>query len=314
MKIKVLTLALSLALLTSCIQIPGSGETNLNVVVTDFPCYDFARAVIGDAGNIALLIKPGQEVHSFDPSPEDIVSVMDADLFVYIGGESDVWADDILASLGADAPQVARMFDSIDPLAEETVEGMETGHDDDNHLGDEAEAYDEHIWTSPLNAAKMVYFIRDKLAALDPANEKTYTVNADAYVADIMALDAAFRSVVESAARREFIFGDRFPLLYFAREYGLTYYAAFPGCTSETEPSAQTVTFLIDKIVEDDVPAVYRIELSTGNIAKTLADETGTEVLAFHSLQNVTQAEFEAGETYVSIMWKNVEALERGLN
>lgn len=310
MKTKIILLALSLALLTSCVAFPGWGETNLSVVVTDFPCYDFARAVMGGADNLTLLIKPGQEVHTFDPSPEDIVSVMDADLFIYIGGESDVWADDILASLGSDAPAVARMFDSIDPLEEETVEGMESG---DEEPGAGA-AYDEHIWTSPLNAAKMVYYIRDKLAALDPENEKTYTANADAYVEDIMALDTAFRNVVESAARREFIFGDRFPFLYFAREYGLTYYAAFPGCTGETEPSAQTVTFLIDKIEEDGIPAVYQIELSTGNIAKTLSAETGAEILTFHSLQNVTQTEFDAGETYVSIMWKNVEALERGLN
>lgn len=314
MKTKVLMLALSLALLTSCMAFPGAGETNLSVVVTDFPCYDFARAVIGDAKNITLLIKPGQEVHSFDPSPEDIVSVMDADLFVYIGGESDVWADDILASLGSDAPAVARLFDAVNPLAEETVEGMESGHDDNAHMDGDAEAYDEHIWTSPVNAGKMVYFIRDRLSALDPENEKIYTANADAYAQDIMALDTAFRNVVENAARREFVFGDRFPLIYFAREYGLTYYAAFPGCTSETEPSAQTVTFLVDKIAADNVPAVYQIELSNGNIAKTLSAETGAEILTFHSLQNVTQSEFEAGETYVSIMWKNVEALERGLN
>lgn len=314
MKRKILTLALTLALLTGCMATPGMGEEPLNVVVTDFPSYDFARAVIGGADNIVLLIRPGQEVHTFDPSPEDIVAVMDADLFIYIGGESDVWADDILASLGNDAPAVARMFDAVDLIEEETVEGMQTGHDENEHLGDGHEAYDEHIWTSPMNAGRMVYFIRDKLAALDPANEKTYTANADAYVADIMALDAAFRNVVESAARREFIFGDRFPFLYFAREYGLTYYAAFPGCSSETEPSAQTVTFLIDKILEDSLSAVYRIELSTGNIAKTLAAETGAEILTFHSFQNVTMEEFEAGETYVSVMWKNVEALERGLN
>jgi zinc transport system substrate-binding protein len=203
------------------------------------------------------------------------------------------------------------MFDAIDPIAEETVEGMQS---DESAAEDAGEAYDEHIWTSPVNAGKMVYFIRDKLAALDPANEATYTANADAYVSEIMALDTAFRNVVASAARRELIFGDRFPLLYFAREYGLSYYAAFPGCSSETEPSAQTVTFLIDRIEADSVPAVYQIELSTGNIAKTLSAETGAEILTFQSLQNVTQAEFEAGETYVSIMWRNVDALERGLN
>ncbi len=306
---KVLTLVLTLALLTGCAALPGMGETNLNIVVTDFPCYDFARAVVGDAAKITLLIKPGQEVHSFDPSPEDIVSVMDADLFIYIGGESDVWADDILSSLGNDAPAVARMFDSIDPLEEETVEGMESGEEEG-----EGVAYDEHIWTSPVNAAKMVYFIRDKLVALDPANETTYTANADAYAADIVALDTSFRNIVASARRKEFIFGDRFPFLYFAREYGLTYYAAFPGCTSETEPSAQTVTFLIDKIVTDDIPVVYQIELSNGNIAKTIAAETGVDILTFQSLQNVTQTDFEAGETYVTLMQKNVEALERGLN
>lgn len=309
---KRLALTLALTLLAGCAAFSGLGEAPLHVVAADFPCYDFARAVIGGADNITLLIKPGQDVHTFDPAPEDIVTVMEADLFLYIGGESDVWADSILASLGSDAPAVARMFDVVELLEEETVEGME-GHEAHDHDHEPA-AYDEHIWTSPKNAVRMVRFIEEKLTALDSKNADVYAKNANAYVAEIMELDAAFRAVVENAPRRELVFGDRFPFLYFAREYGLSYVAAFPGCSSETEPSAQTVTFLIDRILREDVPAIYQIELSTGNIARTLSAETGAEILTLHSIQNLSMADFEAGENYISLMRRNLDALERGLN
>jgi len=299
MKKLVLTLAL-LALLI----LPAAAEGRLNVVATNFPCYDFARQVLGDRGDVALLIKPGVEVHAYEPTPADIIAIGQADLFVYIGGESDTWADNILAGFdGGDAPATLRMMDVVTPLEEE---GDDAVHD--------TPEYDEHIWTSPKNAMAMVSALADTLCGLDAANASAYRAAADGYIAQISALDAAFEDVVDNGARRELVFADRFPFLYFTREYGLDYLAAFPSCTADTEPTPQVLMKLIQRVVEDKIPAVYAIELSTQAVARTVAEETGAEILTLHSMQTVTQAEFETGETYVSLMTRNLEALRRGLN
>ena len=299
MKKLVLTLAL-LALLI----LPAAAEGRLNVVAANFPCYDFARQVLGDRGDVALLIKPGVEVHAYEPTPADIIAIGQADLFVYIGGESDTWADNILAGFdGGDAPATLRMMDAVTPLEEE---GDDAVHD--------TPEYDEHIWTSPKNAMAMVSALADTLCGLDAANASAYRAAADGYIAQISALDAAFEDVAANGARRELVFADRFPFLYFTREYGLDYLAAFPSCTADTEPTPQVLMKLIQRVVEDKIPAVYAIELSTQAVARTVAEETGAEILTLHSMQTVTQAEFETGETYVSIMTRNLEALRRGLN
>ncbi len=279
-------------------------EEGLSIVCTDFPCYDLARQVAGEEARVSMLLKPGTEAHSYDPTPADILTIGGADLFVYIGGESDAWADGILSGFdGGDAPTTLKMMDCVaDPIEEE-----EHGHDD----GPE---YDEHIWTSPKNALKMVEALGEALAGIDPANGQKYRDNAAAYGAEIRAIDAEIEDIVSNAARRELVFADRFPFIYFTREYGLDYLAAFPSCTADTEPSAQTVLALIQKVAGDHIPAVYTIELSTQSIAKTVAEETGAEILTLHSMQTVSQSEFEAGATWVSIMRDNVEALRKGLN
>lgn len=305
---KIFVFAIALIMLFSAADF-GEAETELNIVVTDFPCYDFARAVAGDGANITMLIKPGAEVHSFDPTPADVAAMLEADLFIYIGGESDVWADEMLASMDA-GPRTLRMFDSVQAVETEYVVGME--HDEHEHDGHEE--YDEHIWTSPANAALMVQAVADALIECDGGNADKYAANAQGYIEEIKAVDARIQGIVDSAERRELVFGDRFPFLYLARQYGLTYHAAFPGCAAETEPSAKTLMFLIDHVASEKLPAVYQIDMSTGVIAQTIAQETGAEVLTLHSMQNVTADEFAAGETYVSIMNKNADALEKGLN
>ena len=282
----------------------AAAEERLSIVATDFPCYDFARQVAQDRGEVTLLIHPGVEVHAYEPSPADILAISRADLFVYIGGEGDAWADSILAGLdGEDAPAALRMMDAVALLEEE-------GEDEGGHEGPE---YDEHIWTSPVNAQAMVRALSDALCAVDAANGEAYRSNADAYIARIAEIDAAIAETVEGAARRKLVFADRFPFLYFVRAYGLEYEAAFPSCTADTEPTPQTIMGLIRTIAAEDIPAVYTIELSTQAVARTVAEETGVEILTLHSLQTVTQDEFDAGESYVSIMWKNVEALKEGL-
>lgn len=291
----------------------AKAQDGLQIVATNFPCYDFARAVAGDRAQVTMLLKPGSEVHSFEPAPSDVVAVMDADLFVYIGGESDSWVEGILDSMGEEAPETLRMMDCVEVLAEEDVAEMEGGQEAHDHAHGTETEYDEHIWTSPANAAEMVQAVVDRLCEVDPDGAATYCANGEAYIARIRQVDEAFAEAVAAGSRRELIFGDRFPFLYFARRYGLTCYAAFPGCAEETEPSAKTMLFLMDKVTRDGIPAVYTIELSTGNVAQAISEETGAEVLQLHSMQNITAEEFSGGETYVSLMERNLEALKEGL-
>lgn len=303
---KLICIILVLAAMLCCGAGMAEGE-KLSVVVTDFPCYDFARAVAGDRAEITMLIKPGSEVHSYEPTPSDVIAMTEADLFVYIGGESDSWVDNMLASMGGDVPETLRMFDCVEACGDDD-------HENHDHADGHEHEYDEHIWTSPVNAMSMVDAVCAALCETDSANADYYRQNAVEYNEQIAGIDGQIRELVENAARTELIFGDRFPFLYLAQEYGLTWHAAFPGCAAETEPSAQTIMELIMKVAEDDIPVVYVIEMSTGNVASAIAEETGAEIVTLHSIQNVSADEFEAGETYVSIMQKNVEALRKGLN
>jgi len=286
--------------------LPAVAEGRLKVVAANFPCFDFARQVAGERGEVSLLIKPGVEVHGYEPTPADIVAIGQADLFVYIGGEGDAWADNILSGFdGADAPVALRMMDAVTPLEEEGGEA---------HDAHDAPEYDEHIWTSPKNAMAMMRALADALCGLDAGNADAYRAAAEDYIAQIAELDAAFREVVANGKRRELVFADRFPFLYFTREYGLDYLAAFPSCTADSEPTPRILMELIRRVAEDRIPAVYAIEMSTQAVARTVAEETGAEILTLHSMQTVTQDEFDAGETYVSLMTRNLEAVRKGLN
>lgn len=279
-------------------------EDGLNVVCTDFPCYDFARQAAGEGADVRMLLKPGVEAHSYEPTPADILSIGEADLFVYIGGESDAWADNILSAFDAgEAPATLRMMDCVTELIEE---------DDPDH-GDVPE-YDEHIWTSPKNAMAMALAAGEALAVVDPEGAAGYRANARAYADQIGEIDAELREIVDGASRRTLVFADRFPFIYLIREYGLDYLAAFPSCTADTEPSAQIVMSLINRVAEEGIPAVYTIELSTQAIAKTVAEETGAEILTVQSMQTLSQTDFDAGATWVSIMRDNLSALKKGLD
>lgn len=281
-------------------NIPAFAEKTLQIVCTSFPCYDFARAVAGENAQISMLLKPGSEVHSFEPAPSDVLSIAAADLFVYVGGESDAWVEDILSSFGDDAPQTLRFFDCVEALEEEH------DHEDEHE-------YDEHIWTSQENACLMLAALCDALCALDAENSEKYSANATAYEAEIVQIQAEITEIVDHAARKELVFADRFPFLYFAEEYGLEYVAAFSSCSSESEPSARTIASLIDQVKSDEIPVIYILELSNGKLAHTIAEETGAEIRTFYSMQNISEADFSAGETYVSLMKKNIEVLKEGI-
>ena len=322
----------------------GKGNSkNLNIIATGFPEYDLARAVVGDKANLKMLLKPGAESHSFEPSPEDVINIQKSDVFIYGGGESDTWVKDILKSYKNEDQKILSLMKMVDPVEEETVDGMEAeeagheghhhdsdNHDDhdkdkndghDDHDSDKAETedeeepeYDEHVWTSPENAIKIVNEIEKSVSKMDPKNKDYYKTNADKYIASLKDLDGKFSKIVKEGKRNTLVFADRFPLRYFVEQYKLKYFAAFPGCSAQTEPSASTLAFLINKIKSEKIPVIFKIELSNGNIAKAVSDATGAKVLTFNTCHNVTVDQFENGTTYIDLMKKNLDVLKEALN
>jgi len=289
-----------------------SADDGLSIVTTIFPAYDFARAVAGDAAQVNMLVPAGAEIHSFEPTPADIIAISEADVIVYIGGESESWVDSVLQSIDTNSIKIVKLIDTVTPEEEELVEGM--GEEHKHELKTEEVEYDEHIWTSPQNAVKMVQAVSDALCNVDKDNEIIYQNNAASYIEQISQIDEAIQQIVSSAKRKVLVFGDRFPFLYFAKEFGLSYRAAFPGCSSETETSAATMAHLIDYVQTEKIPYIYYIELSNQNVAKAIAEQTRAGLLLLHSCHNVTKSDFEAGVTYVSLMRQNIENLQKGLN
>lgn len=311
---KALRLFLLLALVM-CIM-PGCGRTEeltednrLRVVTTIFPPYDFVRQVAGDKVQIKMLLKPGEESHSYEPTPQDIIAIQKSDLFIYVGGENDAWVEEILSSLDQSDLKTLRLVDCVDTVAEEHIDGMkvERGH------SDEVET-DEHVWTSPQNAIVIVNRIGEVLESLDGNHLEIYRGNRKQYIEKLEKLNQQFREITSQAPRKTLIFGDRFPFRYFADAYGLSYYAAFPGCASDTEPSAATMAFLINMVEKEKVPVILKMELSNENISKAIAESTNTKVKTFYSCHNLTARQLEKGETYLSLMEKNVETLKEALH
>ena len=269
-----LALALSLSLAACAAPAEKADGGKLQIVTTLFPYYDFARAIAQDRADVTLLLSPGREAHSFEPTPLDAVTISEADVFLYNGGEGEYWVESMLDAAGEHIAVASRMMDYVDALNEEYVEGMQgaDGHDhdhehgshddhdhdheEDEHDSDEIE-YDEHIWTSPKNAVVLCRAVCDAICRADAENAAFYRANCENYCAQLEDLDARFAALCESAPRRLLIFADRFPMLYFCREYGLDYRAAFHGCSGDTEPSLATIKFLIDKVEDENIPVVY---------------------------------------------------------
>lgn len=296
-------------------EIPGS-DKRIRVVTTIFPQYDFTRQIAGEKADVTMLLKPGAESHSFEPTPQDIIEIQSCDVFIYVGGENDEWVDSILDSIDLSKIKVIKLLDCVDAVGEEVIEGMEAEHEEheEHGEGEDGVEYDEHVWTSPQNAATITNVIRDVLCYVDAPNTEAYTANTEKYIEQLNQLDAAFRDVIENASRNTIVFGDRFPLRYFVEAYGLDYWAAFPGCSTESEPSAATVAYLVDKVKAEKIPVVFKIELSSGNVAQSIAEATGAKVMTFYSCHNLSKTDFENGATYLSLMEKNVEALKEALN
>ena len=314
---KILPLLLGLTLLSGCAQPMQEPErAKLQIVTTVFPAYDFARAVAGDLADVTLLLPPGMESHSYEPTPADILAVQECDLFICLGGESDAWVDTILSAVEPQG-ETLRMTQCVELLEETTVEGMQEtpGHDHEGHdhsdgygLGEVMEM-DEHVWTSPRNASSITMAISDVLVELDAANAETYQENAGSYAGELEALDLEFQELFASIDQPVLVFGDRFPLRYFVERYGVEYYAAFPGCSTQTEPSAATIAFLTEKVESEQIGTVWYIEFSNHLVADSIAEATGAGTSLFHTCHNVTQAEMDGGASYLTLMEGNLERL-----
>ncbi len=276
-------------------------ETKLQIVCTSFPAYDFAREIAGDRAELTLLIKPGSEVHSYEPTPKDMIRIQESDLFICNGGESEQWAKTLIT------PELntIHMMDCVDTV-EESADGIYNAEDGEPEL-------DEHVWTSPLNAIKISEEICNALCKLDTDNAEAYKTNFAAYKAQLMALDRGFRQVIKNSGKHTLVFADRFPMRYFALEYGLDCYAAFPGCSSETEPSAKTVAYLIDRVREDKIPAVLYMEFSNQKMADVICEDTGCKKLPFYSAHSVSAEQFEQGVSYLDLMRINLNSLKEAL-
>ena len=283
-------------------------QADFSIVATNFASYDFARAIVGDAGEVKMLLKPAAEMHDYEPTPQDIVDISKADFFIYTGGESDGWVDNMLRDNNIDLGKTLRLIDFVDLKNEEIKEGMDAKDEEEGE-----EEIDEHVWTSPVNAIRIVQSLRDHFIAKKPAKLSEFTDNAQKYIYDLEKIDEYIKSLLKSAKRKELIFADRFPFRYFVDEYGLDYYAAFPGCAEQTEASSSTIAFLIDKVKADKIPVVLKIELTNGALAQTIADETGAKVYTLNAAHNISQEDFDAGKTYVDIMYENIEILKKAL-
>ena len=326
MKRRVCLLLAVLLLAGVCTAFAGCGEAGekkpgeISIVTTVFPVYDWVKNVVGETEkvDVTMLLDSGVDLHSFQPSADDVVKIASCDLFVYVGGESDAWVADTLAEGKNEKRKVLNLLEILGDAVkeEETVEGMEQ-EDEHGEDGDgEEPEYDEHIWLSLKNAAKVTEAIRDALAVLDAQNAAYYAANADAYLQKLNDLDARYRSAVEQGNRKTFLFADRFPFRYLADDYGLTYYAAFSGCSAESEASFETVLFLAKKVDEEQLPVVLKLESSDGRIAETVVAATERKnavILAMDSLQSTTEKDVKNGKTYLSAMEENLLVLKKAL-
>ena len=298
----------------------GEGKT-LRVVATIFPVYDWARQVVGDLPGVELvwLQDTGVDLHSYQPSAADLLNLSSCDLFLYVGGESDSWVEGALEEAVNPDLQALNLLEALGDKArpEELTEGMQAEDDHDGHDHDhEEEAADEHIWLSLRNASLLTGALADALGRLDPDNADAYAANAAAYQEQLAALDAEYQAAVENASASALLFGDRFPFRYLADDYGLEVYAAFPGCSAETEASFETVAFLAGKVDQLDLPAVLTIEGSDQRVARTIIQNTAAQdaaLLRLDSMQGTTAQDAAGGASYLSIMESNLAVLKTAL-
>jgi zinc transport system substrate-binding protein len=338
---KYLSILIAAILMVGCLSACSSGnkQTAANndktqVVTTIFPEYDWVMNILGEnpAGvEVTMLLDSGVDLHSYQPTADDILKISTCDLFIYVGGESDEWVDDALQEATNKDMIVINLLDVLGDSVkeEEVVEGMqeeehdhdyEEGdeHDEDEHEYEDGEVeYDEHVWLSLKNASVLVQKISDAIQTIDQDHADTYKTNTSAYIEKLNTLDAQYQEAVDGASFHTLLFGDRFPFRYFVDDYGLDYYAAFVGCSAETEASFETITFLAGKVDELSLPAVMTIEGTDHRIAETIVQNTQSknqQILTMDSMQSTTARDVQNGTTYLSVMETNLSVLKNALN
>ena len=332
-------------------------EDNPTIIVTSFIAYDVVREVAGEHVNLINLLAPGVEMHSFDPSPADIIRIQNADMFIYVGGQMEQWTTRVLETANVNDVMVVRLIDAVELLENPYYDHDHSHSHDDNHAHSDSHShshsddhghstqaqengqsyshvsdhghsnhdhshdhdhshgvYDEHIWTSPENVIRITQFVTEALILLDNTHEEEIRENAARHIAEIRALQVQIREIVENGVRTKLVVGDRMPMQYFLSEFGLTASAAFSGCSTDVEPSASHIADLVRTIREERIPVVLYLELGTGRLARTIADEVGVPAMQLHSFHNVSVVDFNNGETFVSLMTRNLAVLEYALH
>lgn len=309
----VITAAATVLSLCACSSESGYSNSysgKLKIISTVFPPYDLARQIAGDNAEISILLPPGSEIHNYEPSAKDMIAIRNCDIFLYIGGENEQWAEKLINSNDTENVTAVKLIDYVPALSEDEDEH---DHDHDHDHEHEHET-DEHIWTSPKNAQLMLSAVYDAICKVDPSGKQTYTKNKDAYAKQLSDLDNAYRSAVDNAKNKTIVLADKFPFRYLAHEYGLEFSAAFAACSDESEPGVSTMIKLTKTIKENNIPAVYYLEFSSTKIADTLCDETGATKLMLHSCHNVSKHDIENNVSYVDLMKQNLENLKLTLN
>ena len=318
-----LTAILALSILTACnpdVGVQNNGQDKIKIVTTIFPEYDWVMNILGDKAEdaeVVLLTEKGVDLHSFQPTFADMMNISKADVFIYVGGESDGWAEDVLKNAENKNLQTVSLMEVLGDSAkeEEIIEGME-GEGEEEAEESETE-YDEHVWLSVKNASLFVNAIEKALESADPLNAEAYRNNADAYLKELEELDNEFETSVSSSNKKVLLFADRFPFRYLTDDYNLDYYAAFVGCSTETQASFNTIMFLSDKADENNLSSLIIIEGSDGKIAEAVNNNSNNKdrkILTMDSMQSVSMEDIKDGATYISIMKNNLEVLKEALN
>ena len=290
-----------------------SNTEKIKITASNFASYDFLRAIIGDNDNVELtfLLGPGKDAHSYDPTAQDLITIQNSDLFIYIGGEMEKWADRVLPTLDTSKTKIICVADDIKTIEEQEIDGAEPEEEEDEEEG----AFDEHIWTSPDNAITMVNTLEKSMEEIDSSNSSKYKQNAENYIAKIKNVDKQIQEIVDNKKRDRLVFGDKMPMQYFINYYKLQVSAAFSGCSTETEPSSKTIAYLVNKAKEEKTPVILYIELNNGKVANTIANEVGNgcKAMQIQTLHNVSKTDFDNGETWVSLMERNLDVLKAAL-
>lgn len=320
----VLVVVMMTVTLAGCGQSDVSKNDKLSIVTTIFPEYDWVMNILGDDAenaDVTMLLDNGVDLHSYQPTADDFIKISTCDVFIYVGGESDEWVEDALKEATNKDMIVINLLESLGDAVkeEEVVEGMEEEdheHEDEDHDHEKGPEYDEHVWLSLKNAAVLCNVIKDALGKVDEDNAEGYASNAAAYIEKLTALDVEYQTAVDTANKKTLLFGDRFPFRYLTDDYGLSYYAAFVGCSAETEASFETVAFLAGKVDELGLSSVLTLEGTDHKIAETVVSTTSAKsarILSMDSMQSTTSADVKNGASYLSIMEQNLEVLKEAL-